>query len=213
MLTLSGFFGAGQTGYVLLVLLVLALLIAAYLWGSRLRSRQGPDELEQKYKELDRQRLDALPDEELLKAVVSNLLAKLDKRKPDPYRDIPLLSRGRCAVYSIWLVCHEVESGGFRALYAGGAGGFAELAADGLELMGAPACADAVRRTFEAPETPEGGEAPAGPDLAALSETFKEAAAREQPLALCIAYIRDNPEEFVDYGTDDTAGSDGVTGA
>ena len=198
MLTLSGFFGAGQTGYVLLVLLVLALLIAAYLWGSRLRSRQGPDELEQKYKELDRQRLDALPDEELLKAVVSNLLAKLDKRKPDPYRDIPLLSRGRCVVYSIWLVCHEVESGGFRALYAGGAGGFAELAADGLDLIGAPRCAAALRTAKERISDMEGH----AEELAELHADFLEAAEEERPLDRCVEYIRANPREFVDQSPD-----------
>ncbi|MCI8554749.1 MAG: DMP19 family protein [Clostridiales bacterium] len=194
MLILTGFFRSGEPGYYLLLLFVAALLAAAWLWGRR-RSRRTPaDEWMKRYALLDRALLDATPDEELVNAVAGNLLARLDSRHPDPYREIPLLSPGRCAVYSIWLICHELEEGGFEGLYAQGSGGFVELAADGLDQIGAPDCALAVRRVCE---TQEGDRDAA---LPALTAAFQEAVEREQPLTLCIAYIRDNPLEFVDGG-------------
>ena len=130
---LAGLFQAGGTGYYLLVLVFMALLVALYIWGSNRRSKASrAEELEARYKVLDREKLDATPDGELVNAVAANLMGKLDSRRPDAYRVIPLLSHGRCLVYSIWLICHELDETGFEELLASPSGDFLELAADGL---------------------------------------------------------------------------------
>ena len=56
-----------------------------------------------------------------------------------------------------------------------------------MELVGAVECAAAVRAAMRE-----------GADLSALSASFDDAAKRELPLEKCVAYIRDNPGEFVD---------------
>ena len=188
---LAGLFQAGGTGYYLLVLVFMALLVALYIWGSNRRSKASrAEELEARYKVLDREKLDATPDGELINAVAANLMGKLDSRRPDAYRVIPLLSHGRCLVYSIWLICHELDETGCEELLASPSGDFLELAADGLQELGALRCATALR---EAPNA--GGEEAV---LAELHADFLEAAEAEKPLDLCVGYIRDNPEQFVD---------------
>ncbi|MBQ3259263.1 MAG: hypothetical protein IJA68_01945, partial [Clostridia bacterium] len=105
----------------------------------------------------------------------ANVMAKTDRRRPDVYHLIPLLSHGRVAVYSVWLICHELEISDMEALHRSPSGRFLEAAADGFSLIGAAACAAAEGET-----------------------ALREAIAAEQPLSLCVAYIRDNPNEFVD---------------
>ena len=92
-------------------------------------------------------------------------------------------------------MCHECAAqGGLAGFYAGPSAVFAELAADGLELVGAVECAAAVRAAMRE-----------GADLSALSASFDDAAKRELPLEKCVAYIRDNPGEFVDAPSDSHA--------
>lgn len=197
---LAGLFEAGGAGYYILVLAFMALLVALYIWGSNRREKQDRGaELQTRYKTLDRVKLDATPDEELVNAVAANLMGKLDARKPDAYRTIPLLSHGRCLVYSIWLICHELDEAGFEELMASPSGEFLELAADGLEELGAPQCAAALRSVPEA----TGEEA-----LANLHADFLEAVKEETPLARCVEYIRDNSDSFVDAGEPSDEGDD-----
>lgn len=152
---LAGLFQAGGTGYYLLVLVFMALLVALYIWGSNRRSKASrAEELEARYKVLDREKLDATPDGELVNAVAANLMGKLDSRRPDAYRVIPLLSHGRCLVYSIWLICHELDETGFEELLASPSGDFLELAADGAAGAGSPALCD---RSAGSPECRRGG--------------------------------------------------------
>lgn len=137
---IAGFFDAGQPGYYLLILVFMAALVGLYLWGNRRRDQESrAARLGRLYKELDEEKLAAVPDSEVVEAVVANLLEKQDRRRPDPYHTIPLLSRGRAAVYSVWLICKELDKGSFEDLYTGPSAVFDELAADGLELVGAPA--------------------------------------------------------------------------
>ena len=133
------------------------------------------------------------PDSEVVRAVVANLMAKLDPRRPDPYRDIPLLSPGRCAVYSVWTACNELSGGNFEGFFASPSACFAELAADGYDRIGAPRCGDILREALAA--KPE--------QLRELNAAFSDAAEAEQPMTLCAEYIRDNPAEFVDSPGDD----------
>ena len=187
----TALFSGDGSGLWLLLLVLAALVIGLYLWGNARKGRTGKaDRLQETYKTMTRPLLDGIPDGELVNAVAANLLAKLDKRRPDAYQTIPALSRGRCAVYSVWMTTHEIETGGLAAYLSGPSGQFASLAADGCELVGAPACAAVLR---EAVREPLDGRA-----AAALQARFLEAAARENPLDGCREYIRNSPGEFLD---------------
>ena len=180
-ITAAGFFDAGQPGYYLLILAFLAALVGLYLWGNRHKdSDSRAARLGRLYRELDEDKLAGIPDEELVDAVAANLLEKQDRRRPDPYHTIPLLSRGRTAVYSVWLICND------------------EMAADGLDLLGAPRCAAALRTAKERISDMEGH----AEELAELHADFLEAAEEERPLDRCVEYIRANPREFVDQSPD-----------
>lgn len=160
--------------------------------GAQPQGEKGhADQLTARYKSLDESALAEIPDDRLVDAVAANVIAKLDPRRPDAYHLVPTLSQGRCSVYCVWLVCHECAQGGLAGFYAGPSAVFAELAADGLELVGAVECAAAVRAAMRE-----------GADLSALSASFDDAAKRELPLEKCVAYIRDNPGEFVDAPSD-----------
>lgn len=159
-----------------LVMIVLAILIGIYL--HRLEKKEKSDPLAALYKQyrtLSAETLTAISDGELVRAVAANIMAKTDRRHPDVYHLIPLLSHGQVAVYSVWLICHELEVSDWEALLRSPSGRFLESTKDGFALIGADACAAAEDET-----------------------ALREAIAAEQPLALCVTYIRDNPDEFVD---------------
>ena len=139
------FFGAGGPFYYLLILVFLAGLLALYLWGNRHNKTDKAGLLQVIYQDMTEEKLAGVADDELVEAVVSNMMAKLDRKRPDPYKTIPLLSPGRCAVYGVWLLCHELDEGDFESLLSGPSGVFLELGADGFERVGAPRCAGVLR--------------------------------------------------------------------
>ncbi len=183
------------------VLLVLAaLILGLYLWGNAHKQKQDrADFLQEKYASLDRPTLVALPEQELVNAVIANLLAKLEKHNPDDYKHIPLLSRGRRAVYSVWLTCHTVEEDGLQVYLHSPSGRFAELAADGLELLGANSCAAILREVRDIDTFDE-------ERLLLQQEKLLAGIHQEDPLKLCAEYIRINPEDFIDVPSSDNQG-------
>ncbi len=165
------------------VMIVLAAAIGIYL--HRLDKKEKSDPLAALYKQygmLSAEAFAATPDNELVRAVVANIMAKSDRRRPDVYALIPLLSHGQVAVYSVWLLCHELETADMDALLRSPSGRFAEPAADGFSLIGADRCAEALLAAIDSQ------------DETALAAAI----AAEQPLNLCVAYVRDNPDEFID---------------
>lgn len=177
-----------------LVLIALALAIAVYLWF--LSKKEKSDKtvaLCTTYATMTEELLASVSDEELVHAVVANLISKQDNKRPDPAAQLPLLSRGRSAVYSVWLLCHELETQAFDAFFRSSSRRFAEPAADGLERIGATNSATALRVAIRAAEDDT-----QTPLWEAITTVFREAVAAEQPLTLCVQYIRDNPDEFVD---------------
>lgn len=204
MLLLDRVFSAERGVYYLLILVFMALLLALYLFGTRhSRGKSKADDLEERYRELDAPRLAAVPDDQVVNAVIANLMAKLDKRRPDAYRTIPALSHGRCVVYSVWLICHELDEAGFEELLASPSGEFIELAADGFEAVGAERCAAALHGALAAVE--DGMPREGAEDLAELHADFLEGVAAEDPLGLCVTYIRDNAADFLDVEPEDAA--------
>ena len=137
------------------------------------------------YKTLTPALLAETPDEELVTAVVSNILAKAEAEKTDPYRLLPTLTQERSDIYSLWLFLRELEAGDPACLRRSEQFGFSELAVNALRMMEQTALADALDRYLQtADET--------------LPETMKTLVAEQELPALMIAMIRSNPESFCD---------------
>lgn len=193
-LSIFGNFDAGTV-----VMIVLAILIAVYLYFLEKRDKQdSPAALCKQYETLTEESLAAIPDDQLLRAVAANLMNKQDRRHPDLSVTLPLLSPGRCGVYSVWLLCHELERRELGAYFRTPYRRFAELAATGFSLIGANDCAEAMTaacQRYAAEIAKDKQELPSWEDLTAR---LRQAIHEEQPFALCVAYIRDNPAEFTD---------------
>lgn len=137
------------------------------------------------YRHLTPEQLSDVPDEELITAVVSNLLAKAEDERRDPYALIPTLSRERCGVYSIWLVQKELESGDAANLRQSEQFGFSELAADALDWLECQEAAAALRCYLQTAEPTQ-------------IERLKTAMATAQVSAHLITLIRNDPKAFCD---------------
>ncbi|MBQ3133092.1 MAG: hypothetical protein IJC17_02305 [Clostridia bacterium] len=166
-------------------------LIGLYLFNryGKTESDHRADRLERQYKEMTPELLASVPDAELAEAVVANAFAKLDKQRPNVYAELPKMSPGRCAVVSTWLVDRELDSADFETLFASSAGALAELAADGMERLGAPRSAAAVRAALVAESEEQRAETHAD---------YVEAREAENLSQKMIDYIREFTGEFLD---------------
>ncbi len=177
-------FGNFNLGTVVLILLAIAIYL--YLkWLDKKEKSGKKATLYEQYKTLTADTLSALPDEELLRAVIANLLA----RGTDLYKETAVLSHGRTAVYSVWLLCNEIATADFNKLSAT-TRRFADMATDGFLLLGAEKCAAALQTLVTAFAD--------GTLTAELSAALRDAIAAENPLERCTAYIRENIDEFCD---------------
>ena len=177
------------------IMVVAALLIAVYLYVLEKKPKKRANDLCKQYETLTAETLAAIPDEELVRAVAANLIAKQTIDHPDLFLQLMQLSFGRQSVYSVWLLCNELNRrdlyGYLRSPYRR----FAQPAVAGFEEIGAPDCAAALQTALEAyADTPKKKDIP----FAELTETFRAAVDREDPLSLCISYIRENIAEFTD---------------
>ncbi len=97
------------------------------------------------YRRLTPDTLEALADDDLIDAVIGNLLAAAEDAKKDAYAVIPTLGQARCAVYSLWLLQKELQGDDPTVLRRAGQFGFTELAADAFDLLSMPEAAVALR--------------------------------------------------------------------
>ncbi len=172
-----------------MVLLVIFLILVAYMYrlGKNPPEQTRAEALKTKYATITEELLANAPEEELVDGVVANLMAKTDKKNPDPYYMVMAASRGRRAVYSVWLVVKELTHGDLEKFRQSPSARYAEPAIEGLELFGAEACAMLLTKAMEAEEPDE-----------IYNTAFKDGVGQENPLALAAAYIRDNMADFVD---------------
>lgn len=176
---------------VLILFLLMALVL--FLMNHRFKSEQEKkaDVMQKKYKEMTKELLAEVPDNELLDAVAANLMAKLDKQTPDPYHTFALLTPGRNQLYAVWVLLNEMKNGGtFQYLLASSSAPFCEPAADGMNRIGATKCEAAIREALDAGDEWE--------KLGECNEHFFSALEEENPKGLCIQYIRENINEFID---------------
>ncbi len=137
------------------------------------------------YKTMTPALLDATPDEELVTAVVSNILALAEDNKTDPYRLLSSLSQGRSDVYSVWLFLRELEAGDPESLRRSEQFGFSELAVNALRMMEQNTLADALNDYLQTADP-------------ALVDTMKTTVAAGDVPALLVAMIRSDPDSFCD---------------
>ncbi len=163
------------------VLAVCAAAIAWYLHRLSKKEKQESASLR-----LTAETLAATPDDKLVNTVIRDLLNSCEQARkggslpwsaPDMYRMVTDWSNPQVNVYAVWVAVKEAENGGIAGMKASPSGAFFDLAADGFAQIGATACEAAFRAEDE--------------------EAFVAAVAAEDPLTLCIEYIRDNAEMFV----------------
>lgn len=177
-----------------LILAVIAVVIAAYLFFLEKKTKSDKNAaLCDTYAVMTEELLTSVSDEEVVQAVVTNIMHKQDKRRPDVAATLGLMSRGRAAVYCVWLLCHEADKQDFDVVFKSSSRQFVEPAIDGLERIGAANTATALRAAWRMAD-----DRSEQPLWDAVTTVFREAVASEQPLVLCVRYIRENPEEFVD---------------
>lgn len=185
---ITAFLETGSPEYILLLVVFLILVGVMYRLGKKRTDDQSrAEDLKKTYVHLTRAMLDELDDSQLVEAVAANLTAKADDRVSDPYYVVMALSRGRRAVYSVWLTTNELTRGTLQQYRDTPSARFAEAAVDGYRLFGAEACATVLENGMAAEEPAE-----------IIADSFRDAVKQENPLALAAAYIRDNPDAFTD---------------
>ena len=181
---MKDFFTVGSDGYVLLILIFVACVVGVLLMRqTKPRKKTRAEELQEQYATLTEMLLADTPEDQLVTAVVANLMGKLPRRRPDPLMTFPKLGLSRCAVYFVWLMMKEIEHNGVDALKGKDAARFNEMGIEGLKMVTATATADAVTAFLETDGHPDAV-------IAAIE--------KEQPLVRLAEYIRANPAEFTD---------------
>ena len=160
----------------------IALLLARVLFP---KDNSNAAKLMNTYRVMTRELLDNTPDDQLIKAVIANLLAKAENAKNDAYAVIPALAQERCVVYSVWLFQNEMKGDDPTALRQSGQFGFSELAADGLELLGFEALAADLRNYLQTADE-------------ALAVSMKQALTDIPLDTTLIEFIRDHADAFCD---------------
>ena len=164
----------------------LALLLARVLFP---KDTSNAAKLMNTYRVMTRELLDNTPDDQLIKAVVANLLAKAEQAKGNAYAVIPTLAQERCAVYSVWLFQNELKGDDPAVLRQSGQFGFSELAADGLDLLGFSELAADLRNYLQTADD-------------ALAASMKRALASIPLDATLVEFIRDHADAFCDGETE-----------
>lgn len=169
---------------ILLVLVVILLRRTGANRGEKTRSAR----LMKRYAHMTREKLESIPEGEMVDAVVSRVLARAgESRRPDVDVALTELGHGSRVVYTLWAVCKEMATGDFATLRRTATWPLAQQAAEHFRGVGAVACGDAWAALLRC----EG-------DTAEAEAAFRAAVAQEHPLGLCEEYIRDNAEAFLD---------------
>lgn len=177
-------------------ILLLAVVIVLLLLARQLGKRRGEDgraaRMMKKYAVMTREKLEAIPDDELPDAVVCRVLAKAEQQhRPDPVKVLADLPHGSTVVYSVWAVCREMAADDYAALRHSATENVADLAAESFSVIGAADCAAAWQTLREA-----------NGDTGEAEQAFRSAVQRECPLARCAEYIRDHADDFLDDETE-----------
>lgn len=185
----------------LLLLLALAVvLLAIRHLGKNKGANTRSAILMKKHATITQETFDRIPEDELVDAVVSRVLAKAaESRRPDPVKILAGLPHGSTVVYSVWAVCKEMAVSDFSMLTTTATKELVEPAREALSAIGAPRCAEALEAMRAAHAAGEDGEE--------AQDAFRAAVTAECPLSLCEGYIRDHAADFIDE-ENEKSGSD-----
>lgn len=176
---------------ILLLLALVVVLLAIRHLGKNKGANTRSAILMKKYATITRETFDSIPEDELVDAVVSRVLAKAaESRRPDPVKTLADLPHGSTVVYSVWAVCKEMAASDFSMLMTTATKELVEPAREGLSTIGATACAEALEAMRVAQA--------AGEDIQESQTAFRTAVLAECPLSLCEGYIRDHAADFID---------------
>lgn len=171
--------------------------------GKDKRDESRSAKLMEKYATLTADLLADTSDDELVEAVVANVLSRAaDSRRPDPEKELAVMPQPFTIVYSVWAVCKELARGDYAALTHTATRSMVAPAIDGLPVIGAPATAAALVALRDAHADKQ--------DTAEAEKAFHVAVEQECPLALCVTYIRDHVPQLLgeDIDEDDVAVED-----
>ena len=175
------------------LLLALAAVVCYILlrrMGKDKKDESRAAKLMKKYATLTEENLASTPDEELVEAVVANVLSHAaESRRPDPSMELTVMPQPFTVVYSIWTVCKELARGDYKALTHTATREMVQPAIDGLPVVGASATAAALTALRDAYEKKA--------DTAEAEKTFHLAVEQECPLTLCATYIRDHVPQLL----------------
>ena len=182
---------------ILLLLALVVVLLAIRHLGKSKGANTRSAILMKKYATISREQFDRIPQDELVDAVVSRVLAKAaDSRRPDPVKTLSTMPHGSTVVYSVWAVCKEMAASDFAMLTTTATKELVEPAVEALSAIGAPRCAEALEAMRAAHA--------AGEDITAPQEAFRAAVTSECPLSLCEEYIIDHAADFIDGQEEET---------
>ena len=179
---------------ILVRIIILFLLMGVVCWlmnknyQNKMNARS--ERLQKEYAILTPKKIEEANDTDLVDIVIANLHGKLDEHNPAPFYTIPTLSPERFSLYSVWVIHNELTHGNFSDLLSSPSKNFLEQAVTGCKEIGAEKCADALQEALEHTDDENA--------LADCHLHYMEAIAKEEPLTLCVSYIRSHVDAFID---------------
>jgi len=100
------------------------------------------------YRYLTEKIIDSTSDEKLMQVVFDNLTQKLPTSytEEEEYETVLGWNKSRQAIYMIWILESEVNSGGYNQFYSNSGGQYHKYLPDALKLVGADKLADLTQR-------------------------------------------------------------------
>ena len=100
------------------------------------------------YRNLTEQIIDTTSDEKLVQVVFDNLTQKLPTSytEEEEYETILGWNKSRQAIYMIWILESEINSGGYSQFYSNSSGQYSTYLPDALKRVGADRLADLTQR-------------------------------------------------------------------
>lgn len=130
--------------------------------------------------------LDALPDDELIHAVLGYILRRVGDDDEQKLERLNVLPEGLRAFFAIWLVDGEVKNGGFSQYFWNNGDGAATAAVGGFRLLGAEQHAALMEEAIAIQEQERAAMAPI--EAEGTLEAFHDAAERSALGSLDMRY-------------------------
>ncbi len=162
------------------------------------------------YETLTSEIISETKDDKLIQTIFDNIGTNFEEGEQYTLEKISKLSKGQQAIFSIWMLQAEVNNGGFNQFYYNSSGQFANMAEEGLKLIGANKYAELVKQannTYltikdELEEKNDGSiesfsESYEDNPLNELDDKFYELEEQESLDSIQIAFIEENYKEFI----------------